>query len=50
MENLLDSWGLTVITFSPLLGALVMFLLPKEKEQEHKVIALVPLFGLHLWV
>ena len=41
MENLLDSWGLTVITFSPLLGALVMFLLPKEKEQEHKVIALV---------
>ena len=46
MENLLDSWGLTVVTFSPLLGALVMFLLPKEKEYEHKVIALVT----SLWV
>ena len=46
MENLLDSWGLTVATFSPLIGALVMFLIPKEKEYEHKMIALIT----SLWV
>ena len=46
MENLLDSWGLTVATFSPLVGALVMFLIPKEKEYEHKMIALIT----SLWV
>ena len=46
MDNLLDSWGLTVATFSPLVGALVMFLIPKEKEYEHKIIALVT----SLWV
>ena len=36
MDNLLDSWGLTVATFSPLVGALVMFLIPKEKIQKVK--------------
>ena len=46
MDNLLDSWGLTVATFSPLVGALVMFLIPKEKEYEHKIIALIT----SLWV
>ena len=46
MDNLLDSWGLTVATFSPLVGALVMFLIPKEKEYEHKIVALVT----SLWV
>ena len=46
MDNLLDSWGLTVATFSPLVGALVMFLIPKEKEYEHKMIALIT----SLWV
>ena len=46
MDNLLDSWGLRVATFSPLVGALVMFLIPKEKEYEHKMIALIT----SLWV
>ena len=46
MDNLLDSWGLTVATFSPLVGALVMFLIQKEKEYEHKTIALIT----SLWV
>tara|TARA_B110000438_G_C15800268_1_gene644806 strand:+ start:827 stop:2464 length:1638 start_codon:yes stop_codon:yes gene_type:complete len=41
MDNLLDSWGLTVATFSPLVGALVMFMIPKEREDKHRLIALV---------
>ena len=46
MENLLDGWGLTVATFSPLLGAAVMLLIPKEREDRHRLIALVTT----LWV
>ena len=46
MENLLDGWGLTVATFSPLLGAAVMLLIPKEREDRHRLIALVT----SLWV
>ena len=46
MENLLDGWGLTMATFSPLLGAAVMLLIPKEREDRHRLIALVT----SLWV
>ena len=46
MENLLDGWGLTVVTFSPLLGAAAMLLIPKEREDRHRLIALVT----SLWV
>ena len=46
MENLLDGWGLTVATFSPLLGVAVMLLIPKEREDRHRLIALVT----SLWV
>ena len=46
MENLLDGWGLTVATFSPLLGAAAMLLIPKEREDRHRLIALVT----SLWV
>ena len=46
MENLLDSWGITLATFSPLVGAAVMMLIPREREAQHKLIALVT----SLWV
>ena len=46
MENLLDSWGITLATFSPLVGAAVMMLIPREREDQHKLIALVT----SLWV
>ena len=46
MENLLDGWGITLATFSPLVGAAVMMLIPKENEDRHKLIALVT----SLWV
>ena len=46
MENLLDGWGLTVATFSPLLGAAVMLFIPKEREDKHRLVALFT----SLWV
>ncbi len=43
MDNnqFLTDWGLSLIVFLPLVGALVMMLLPKADEQMHKVVALV---------
>ena len=43
MDNnqFLTTWGLSLIVFLPLVGALVMMLLPKAEEQLHKVVALV---------
>ena len=32
MENLLDGWGITLATFSPLVGVAIMMLIPKERE------------------
>ena len=46
MENLLDGWGITLATFSPLVGAAVMMLIPREREDQHKLIARVT----SLWV
>ncbi len=40
MKDFLNSWGLTLAMFVPLVGALVMLLVPKAKEHLHKVIAL----------
>ena len=40
MKDFLDSWGLTLAMFVPLVGALVMLLVPKAEEHLHKVIAL----------
>ena len=31
MEAFLDDWGLTLVTFIPLAGALVMMAMPKEE-------------------
>ena len=42
MTDFLTDWGLILITFVPLLGALVMMAIPKEAEETHKLVA--PLF------
>jgi NADH-quinone oxidoreductase subunit M len=43
MENndFLTSWGLSLMVFLPLVGALIMMLIPKAEEQAHKVVALL---------
>jgi NADH-quinone oxidoreductase subunit M len=40
-NDFLTDWGLSLIVFLPLVGALVMMLIPKAEEQLHKVVALV---------
>jgi len=40
MEAFLDDWGLALVTFIPLIGAMVMMATPKEEESAHKTIAL----------
>src|SRR5262245_6443580 len=40
-NQFLTDWGLTLMVFLPLAGALVMLLIPKEEEQVHKWIALL---------
>ena len=42
MENaFLQDWGITHMVFLPLLGALIMMVVPGEQEENHKTIALV---------
>ncbi|MCB1270825.1 MAG: NADH-quinone oxidoreductase subunit M [Microthrixaceae bacterium] len=41
MTDFLDNWGLILITFLPLVGALVMMVVPKEAEDTHKALAIV---------
>ncbi len=36
-----DDWALTAAVFLPLVGAVVMLLVPADEERRHKVIALV---------
>jgi NADH-quinone oxidoreductase subunit M len=40
-NDFLTDWGLTLMVFLPVAGALVMLLIPRANEQAHKVIALV---------
>jgi NADH-quinone oxidoreductase subunit M len=40
-NQFLTDWGLTLMVFLPLAGALVMLLVPREEEQAHKWIALL---------
>jgi NADH-quinone oxidoreductase subunit M len=40
MEDFLNSWGLSLAIFVPLVGAVVMILIPKANEHLHKTIAL----------
>ena len=46
MENLLDGWGITLATFSPLIGVAIMMVIPGGREHQHKMVALVT----SLWV
>lgn len=41
MKDFLNSWGLSLMIFLPLVGALIMLVVPKPREQFHKVVALV---------
>ena len=55
MESFLNDWGLSIPTFLPIIGAAVMLLIPKDREQLHKLIALattvaVAVFGLLLLI
>ena len=36
-----DTWGLSLIVFLPLVGALLVVLLPREQEESHKWISLI---------
>ncbi|MSZ94144.1 MAG: NADH-quinone oxidoreductase subunit M, partial [Actinobacteria bacterium] len=40
MKDFLNSWGISLMVFGPLVGALAMLVVPKAKEQFHKVVAL----------
>ncbi len=40
MESFLDSWGITVMVFAPLVGVAIMMLIPEKDEELHKSIAL----------
>ncbi len=41
MQAFLDDWGLTLLTFLPLLGALLVIAIPKADEQMQKAVALL---------
>jgi len=41
MNTWLNNWSLALVTFLPLVGAALMWLVPKQEEQMHKLIALV---------
>ena len=45
MNTFLNDWGLSVITFLPLVGAAVMMLDPQGARSAHKLVALVTLAG-----
>ena len=39
--NGFDDWALTLAVFIPLVGAVVMMLIPRAEEELHKIVALV---------
>jgi NADH-quinone oxidoreductase subunit M len=41
MATFIQNWGLTLAIFTPLAGAVILLMLPKEEETAHKVVALV---------
>ncbi|MEM7326546.1 MAG: NADH-quinone oxidoreductase subunit M [Actinomycetota bacterium] len=40
MQDFLDTWGITAMVFIPLVGVLIMMLVPEKEEELHKTIAL----------
>jgi NADH-quinone oxidoreductase subunit M len=52
-NDFLNSWGLSLMVFLPLAGALIMLLIPKVEEELHKGVALVTSLasaGVGAWV
>ena len=45
MKDFLNDWGITAMVFLPLVGAVVMMLIPKAEEELHKTLALVTSLG-----
>ena len=41
MKDFLNDWGLTIPTFLPLVGALVLMVIPKAEEELLKLVALL---------
>jgi NADH-quinone oxidoreductase subunit M len=41
VNDFLNDWGLTLAVFLPLVGAVVMMLIPRQEEETHKTVALV---------
>jgi len=41
VNDFLNDWGLTLAVFLPLLGAVVMMVIPRGEEDTHKIVALV---------
>src|SRR5437764_4979793 len=53
MEDILKHWGPSVAIFAPLVGAALMMVLPKAKEEWHKWVALLTsllVFGVTIWI
>src|SRR3954466_745029 len=53
MEDILKHWGPSVAIFAPLVGAALMMLIPKAKEDVHKWVALLTslvVFGVTVWI
>ena len=45
MTDFLNDWGLTLVTFIPLAGAVLMMAIPKAEELAHKQVALIATLG-----
>ena len=41
MQSFLDSWGITAMVFIPIVGMLLMMMVPEKEEELHKSIALI---------
>ena len=53
MSDFVDSWGLTLAVFLPLVGAAVMLLIPRDEEEAHKYVALgvsLATLGVGVWL
>jgi NADH-quinone oxidoreductase subunit M len=53
MSEFVDSWGITLAVFLPLVGAAVMLLIPREMERAHKYTALaasLATLGVGIWL
>jgi len=53
MSDFVDSWGITLAVFLPVVGAAVMLLIPREMEKVHKYVALgvsLATLGVGVWL